>query len=375
MHDRIDGGHASGAPAAAAPPTQDGAGPPPARLARLRAALAADRPLLCVIVDTEEAFDWSRPLSRANRSVADIHAQARAHDVFAPFGIVPTYVVDYPVATDPEAAAFLRACRDAGVCCIGAHCHPWVNPPETEAVTPYTSYHGNLPAPLERAKLTRLTEAVADAFGARPTVYKAGRYGLGPNTPTILRDLGYRVDASVVPHTRFTADGGPDFTHVGPQPGPMRGAPELLELPLSVGFAGALRRHGPRLYPHAVRPAAVRLRLPGVLARTGLLERIRLTPEGVTLAEQRRLTRCLLADGVRVLGYSYHSPSLVPGNTPYVRTRADRDRFLAAMRGYFAYVVETLGGEPVTPLELDALWRARVPLAGRGRAQDSALAG
>ncbi len=344
------------------------------RLATLRAALTEGRPLLCVIVDTEEEFDWSKPLSRANRSVATIPAQARAQDVFAEFGIVPTYVVDYPVAADPEAAGFLRACRDAGACAIGAHCHPWVNPPEVEAVTPYNSYAGNLPADLEYRKLAALTRTIAAAFGERPRVYKAGRYGLGPNTPGILRDLGYRVDASVVPHTSFAGDGGPDFTVQGPQPGGLPGAPELLELPASAGFAGLLRRRGPALFPRATAPLAMRLRLPGVLARSGLLERIRLTPEGVTLAEQCRLTRCLLADGVRVLSYSYHSPSLAPGNTPYVRTAADLATFLAAMRGYFAYVIGDLGGLPATPLELDALWRTGVPLHAEAVSADAARA-
>ncbi len=340
----------------------------------MRTALAEGRPLLCVIVDTEEEFDWSKPLSRANRSVATIPAQAHAQAIFAEFGIVPTYVVDYPVAADPEASGFLRACRDAGTCTIGAHCHPWVNPPEVETVTPYNSYAGNLPADLEYRKLAALTHTITEAFGERPTVYKAGRYGLGPNTPRILRDLGYRVDASVVPYTSLTGDGGPDFTGQGAHPGALSGAPDLLELPSSAGFAGLLRRWGRALFPPLSAPTAMRLHVPGVLARTGLLERIRLTPEGVTLTEQRRLTRCLLADGVRVLSYSYHSPSLAPGNTPYVRTTDDLDRFLAAMRGYFAYAIGDLGGMPVTPLELDALWRMGVPLHAEAASADVARA-
>ena len=41
----------------------------------------------------------------------------------------------------------------------------------------------NLPAsaPLERAKITRLTDKIVDSFGVRPTVYLAGRYGYGRN--------------------------------------------------------------------------------------------------------------------------------------------------------------------------------------------------
>src|SRR3546814_2922527 len=68
------------------------------------------------------------------------------------------------------------------------------------------SYPGNLPPELEHAKLAALTEAIAGAFGARPVVYKAGRYGVGPATAGILEALGYRIDVSVVPFTDFSED-------------------------------------------------------------------------------------------------------------------------------------------------------------------------
>src|SRR3546814_5249321 len=91
----------------------------------------------------------------------------------------------------------LRRFQDDGECTIGTHLHPWVNPPFEEAVTGPNSFAGNLPPALERAKLGVLTDTIEAAFGRRPTVYRAGRYGVGPNTAAILRDLGYRVDVSV----------------------------------------------------------------------------------------------------------------------------------------------------------------------------------
>ena len=315
-----------------------------------------DAPALVVIIDTEEEFDWARPISRANRGVTSIAGQARAQAIFARYGIVPTYVVDYPVATDADAVATLKAFQDTGAALIGAHLHPWVTPPETEAVTPANSYPGNLPPALEEAKLRTLTEAIETSFGRRPRIYKAGRYGIGPNTPAILARLGYRVDASVVPHTEFRADGGPDFRHERPVPRAFDAGGEVMELPLSVGFCGRLRRWGPALYPPATRPLPMRLRLPGMLARTGLLERIRLSPEGAEAGDHIRLTRALLRDGVRVFSYTYHSPSLVSGHTPYVQSARALEDFLDRMDRYFDWFFGTLGGRATTPLEVREQW-------------------
>ena len=94
-------------------------------------------------------------------------------------------------------------------CVIGAHLHPWVNPPHDEIVCNYNSYPGNLPEELEKEKLHRLTETIADQFGERPIVYKAGRYGVGFNTSSVLEDLGYEIDTSVLSRTDLSDEEGP----------------------------------------------------------------------------------------------------------------------------------------------------------------------
>jgi peptidoglycan/xylan/chitin deacetylase (PgdA/CDA1 family) len=297
---------------------------------------------LLVVVDTEEEFDWDAPFSRSAVATRSIPAQARAHEIYDRFDLVPTYVVDHPVATDPVAAGFLRALKDEGRAEIGAHLHPWVTPPHDEAVTTRNSYQCNLPPALERAKIETLTEAITRSFGARPTVFKAGRYGYGPNTGRVLAELGYEVDCSFVPHTDFSADGGPDFRRVDDGPHWLDNG--LLEVPLSVGYFGALAGIGPRadwLFDHR---GAARLRVPGLLARSGLVVRSRLTPEGVPADEQCRLIAALAAQGHRLFSLTYHSPSLAPGHTPYVRDEAELSAFLATIEQVLTYFRDTLGG-------------------------------
>lgn len=317
-------------------------------------------PLLLVVIDTEEEFDWNRPLSRSNTAVDSIAAQGLAQEVFARHGVVPTYVVDYPVASSGPAVGRLRSFLEDGRCEIGAHLHPWVNPPHEEEVNARNSYPGNLPPALERAKLARLSDTIEAGFGCRPTVYKAGRYGVGPATAAILADLGYEVDLSVVPGWDYSADGGPNFNGFGPHPYWFGGQGRLLEVPLTCGFAGALAEWGPGLYPRLASAAGMRLRAPGVAARLGLLERIRLTPEGVDHAAHRRLTEALLARGCRVFSLAYHSPSLTPGNTPYVRDRAGLEAFLGTLERYLDYFLGALGGRATTPTALRRLLGSEV---------------
>jgi len=301
---------------------------------------------LIVVVDTEEEFDWSAPFSREAIATRSIPAQARAHNIYDRFGVVPTYVVDYPVATDPQAVRFLRGLREAGKAEIGAHLHPWVTPPHDEPVTTNNSYHCNLPPALERAKIETLTAAIEQSFGERPTVFKAGRYGYGPHCGRVLAELGYEVDCSFVPHTDFSADGGPDFRDVPDRPHWLDNG--LLEIPLSVGFFGAAAGIGPRarwLFDHR---AAARLRVPGLLARGGLVARSRLTPEGVSAEEQCRLLAAMAGQGHRLFSLTYHSPSLAPGHTPYVRDEGDLAAFLDAIERVLTFFRDELGGSFTT---------------------------
>jgi len=307
---------------------------------------ASWRPTLIVIVDTEEEFDWSAPFDPACTSVSNIDLQLDAQRIFDRYGLVPTYVVDYPVATTSSSVKVLAAIAKAGRCEIGAHLHPWVNPPFEGPVDTSHSYPGNLAPDLERRKLASLTQAIVTNLGQAPIVYKAGRYGLGPATAESLRLLGYRIDCSVVPHTDFSTDGGPDYTSY--RSTPFEVVDGLIELPLSVHLVGRWAGCGPKLFRYLAGPWGRRLKLAGLSARLGLLERLRLTPEGHTLADMVRQTRAALKAGSKLFMLTYHSSSLKPGATAYARNEGERDQFLARLEGYIAFFLREVGGRTDT---------------------------
>jgi len=307
----------------------------------------ADWPLtLTVVIDTEEEFDWSAPFASTNTATKNIAYQTLAQQIFRARGIVPTYAVDYPVATAPEAVALLRSWLEAGEVEIGAHLQPWVTPPFVEESNARHSYPGNLPPALERQKLMVLTDAIAKNFNCRPVVYKAGRYGLGPATAATLIELGYTVDTSVVPFTSFTQDGGPDFSEFDNSP--LMAAPRLVVLPLSVHFVGRFANLGGRFFPAINSPRGRRLRLPAIGARLGLLERLRLSPEGHSAEDMIRQTHAAIANGARLLMLTYHSSTLLPGASPYARNEAERDAFLSVIERYLSFFQDKCGGRSLT---------------------------
>ncbi|HJU19493.1 MAG TPA: polysaccharide deacetylase family protein, partial [Stellaceae bacterium] len=310
-------------------------------------------PLLLVVVDTEEGFDWSAPFSTEKHTVSAMQRIPLCQSLFERFGVRPTYVVDYPIASQAGASRELRELAEGGRCVIGSQLHPWVNPPIVELLNRHNSFPGNLPFDLELEKIRVLTDSIAENLGVTPRIYKAGRYGVGPNTAAILRQLDYCVDMSVHSRRTYHEEGGPDFRAIPPIPFWLDGAEQILEIPLTCDYYGLFRRWGDRVYHDWLNAALGHsLHLPGVSARLGLLNRVSISPEGYPLKEAKQLTNALIDRGVKVFTLAFHSPSLEPGNTPYVRSQRDLDRLLAWLAQYIEFFLGKLGGKPSTPLDL-----------------------
>jgi hypothetical protein len=100
----------------------------------------------------------------------------------------------------------------------------------------------------------------------------------------------------------------------------------------------------------------------GALARSGLLARVALTPEGMPLQDVLEALDRLLDDGLQLFSISFHSPSLVPGHTPYVRDAADLARFYAWWDGLFEAAAKR-GLAPASIGEVEAAAALAVPRA------------
>jgi hypothetical protein len=303
-------------------------------------------PRFAIFADAEEEFDWTREFRREAVTTDAIDALPEANRFFTARGCIPTYLVDWPVIANPTSAAIMAQMVQTGACDIGTQLHPWVNPPFDEDVSAHNSYTGNLPRALQAAKLAELTARIEMETGVRPLTYRAGRYGVGADTAELLVDQGYRLDVSVRTHFDYTGQGGPDFS--AHPVAPWRAGSGLYEVPMTAAYTGLLRKRG---------------RLPrftaahGVLARTGIIDRVPLTPEGVRLRDATIAIRQLLDDGHQLFSLSFHTPSVVPGHTPYVRDAADLKQFWAWWEGVFD-LFDRAGVKPVRSGEIIAAFDA-----------------
>ncbi|MBU6267731.1 MAG: polysaccharide deacetylase family protein [Sphingomonadales bacterium] len=312
--------------------------PAPTAMARFRPG-TGQRFLLTI--DTEEEFDWTKPFGLTEHRVDTIPRLRKFQQFCEGYGIVPVYLVDYPIACSPVAADVLNDALAAGRAEVGIQLHPWVNPPHDEVVNEYNSFAGNLPVELEREKLFRLRDKIIETFGQVPRIYRAGRYGTGPNTAKLLREAGVAIDTSARARFDYSGTGGPNYRDLPLHPWWVGETGSLLELPLTSVFAGIFRKWGPWLYPALWRTP----RLRGLLSKIGLLERIPLTPEGVTALEALRALDVAVDEGLPVLILSFHSPSLYPGFTPYVRDERDLD----ALYDWWRQVFDNLIARGVMP--------------------------
>ncbi len=231
-----------------------------------------------------------------------------------------------------------------------------MTPPHDEDVNERNSYTGNLPAALQRAKMTALRDAIRDRFGITPKVYRAGRYGLGPDSAVMLAELGFRCDTSVRSGFDYRAGHGPDYRDAPLHPWWVRTAHgAVLEMPVTTVFGGLFGATGRSVYHRVVRNGT---HAGAALARLRLIERIALTPEGIPAERACKAIDIAIEARLPVLNFSFHSPSLQPGNTPYVRSAADLDLFYR----WWDVVLDHLarrGVEPTTAAEILAMAESR----------------
>jgi hypothetical protein len=324
---------------------------------------------LLVSIDTEED-NW-RP-AREGISLENLRELPRLHRFLGELGLRPTYFVDYPVAATDWTREVLRGIVTRGGGEIGAHLHPWNTPPIREELTDTNTMLCNLPFELQCEKLETLRECLAEVTGRPPTSFRAGRFGLGRETVKALLETGFEVDSSVTPFVSWAEyGGGSDFDGAPIDCYRLDGSGDpripvpagaLREVPLSCGFTRRPFSQVADRFRLLTSPAWRRFRLHSLATRAGLVRRVIGSPETNSVGDLLALARCLIGEGARYLHLFWHSPSLVPGLSPFVRTHEERERFYQSLAELVEGLAQIAALEPATVSECaDALCPAPPP--------------
>lgn len=313
---------------------------------------------LVVTIDTEED-NWGE-YQRPSFSVENIQRIPRLQDVFNKRGIRPTYLITYPVATSPLALDILGRYHEQGLCEIGTHPHPWNTPPVEEALTARTSFISNLPAALQYRKLKTLHDTITRNFGAAPTSYRSGRWGFSDDVAVNLIRLGYKVDSSISPLSDWSEYGGNDYSNCSLEPFVYRCealrddlAASLLEVPATIDFVQQRRNMATSVHRALVRRVPFGGKILAVLSRLRILNHVAISPETHSAEHMIRLTKALMHRGTGVVNMFFHSPSLLENCSPFVKTPADVQSFIARI-DRFAQFAEAAGLQVATLSELSA---------------------
>ncbi len=318
---------------------------------------------LVLSLDTEED-DWIP--TRTGWTVENARSLPQWHAFCRRLGVRPSYLVAYSMASTPWAASILKDLASDGSAEIGAHLHPWNTPPAEQNEPAHFTMLCHYTLASQVAKLTALRDSVTSITGNQPTVFRAGRFGLGADTITALSRCGFRVDTNVTPFfTWEDYDAGPSFIGA-----PMEGyrvdgkgdvrqkAPDgpIVEVPLSSGHT----RFGPavwgplsRIFEH---PISRTIRLASLAARIGLARRCILSPEVHPVSDMLAMSREIVKAGIPFLHMFLHSSSLRPGLSPFARNQSEVDRLYERVERYMEAIRAEVDIVPSTVAQVAALY-------------------
>lgn len=293
---------------------------------------------LVISIDVEEEGLFRGEYARVPAGVANVAQLSRLKFIPEEFGFPLTLLVTYQVARDPAARQVLQYWRDRHGSEIGAHLHPWNTPPFEPLPWPEPVRAEKLPRELLKAKLASLRAAIEEHLGVSPRSFRMGRFDGSAQVLSLLPELGFKVDSSMVPLTQQV--GGPDFFLVGADPFWLRPAgpqgPPLLEVPLTLV---PVLSQAPRLL------ARLSASLPGpwgpwLKVSFRYWGAAGLQPVGYPGASLRLAARLHRRRRGKVLNMFFHSSELMPGASPHFPTDESVNRFTTKIRDLLAWLVK-----------------------------------
>ncbi len=297
--------------------------------------------LFVLSIDTEEEWDWTGPFPEEEVSVNNVHEIAAFQKGLIECGAIPTYFLDYAVIEEPKARKSLQDIQKAYPDVeFAAHLHPWVTPPKTLITQEADSHIVNLPIEEVAEQIDTLSDAIEQHFDRRPTAFRSGRWGINDPILTHLIARGYKVDSSIYPYYKNKWFSCEDDTSepkwLTPDSNQMER--KIFELPVTAGFSTKNYKTSNRLHKQLENAPWRYLHPIGLLWKMNLMKKIYLSPELSTTEEMIQLCKSALANNYPVIHMYFHSSSLLPGVSTYVKSKNDKSALLERIKNTIAYL-------------------------------------
>jgi hypothetical protein len=276
--------------------------------------------LFVLSMDTEEEWDWDGPFPDQHAAVSNINELPAFHAFCQELGIRPTYFTDYAVVSNRASIDILKAIVDQQDSEIGAHLHPWVNPPFFGVTGERESHVVNLPIEQVKAKLEALIKTFKTELDVEPAAFRSGRWGINGECLQLLLENGITIDSSVYPffkNSYFNCETAPVLPYWPDFDDTNRASTQrdIVEIPVTAGFNRPSFYRLNRLHNLVINPPFSWLRINAMLWHSNLLRKIYLSPELHSSADMISLVKACLKTGHNLFHMNLHSSSLIEGVT------------------------------------------------------------
>lgn len=307
---------------------------------------------LSVVIHAEEEFDWKGGFDRSNTRVSPQHTLIKLIDALVAQGAKVTLAMDYAFVSSVEGQEVISHFKwlEGSYIEFACHLHPWINPPfysNASTVSNFASYPGNLPPHQEQQKIAALTEKIVEVCGVAPVSYLAGRHGFGSNTLAHIVSMGYKIDLSICPYYDLSDSDGPDFsqqTCLNYSKNGVRFLPHTAAITSWLSFLEPRFNRQPQMFSQWQNSKLLKL-----LGQLIGLRLDRLSPEGLSLRQMKRVFKAQQRMGQNNFILSFHSSSFIPNVTPYTQGEDDVEHLAERVLTFVRWAIETQHCEPWLP--------------------------
>lgn len=279
-----------------------------------------------ITVDTEGDNLWEY---KKGTSIGTENAKflPRFQTLCEKYGFKPVYLTNYEMASSEVFVAEAKEWLKRGTCEIGVHLHAWNNPPLVDLPA---KFNGN-PYLIEysdevmKQKFDFIYNLIKDKFGIQPVSHRAGRWAMDERYFRILEDYGILVDCSHTPSIDWSKNmgstrGGSDYTDV---PNCAHKIGNILEVPPTLRFM------------HHAKSGSLKHRIKTLLKG----EAVWLRPALESCSAMKEVVDIVVNEPqTDYLEFMIHSAEMMPGGSPYFRTKDSIEKMYMEMETFFEYV-------------------------------------